>query len=108
MRICVLVLVLSVLFCGTCIQRVNAYHIAAVNITYVGIDTAGVDTFSYVITVKIYRDCSNPNVAPGFITINYSSMSCGLAGSDTINYDGSRSEERLVGKECRSRWSPYH
>src|SRR5256886_7528251 len=24
------------------------------------------------------------------------------------HYDGSRSEERRVGKECRSRWSPYH
>ena len=23
-------------------------------------------------------------------------------------YDGGRSEERRVGKECRSRWSPYH
>ena len=23
-------------------------------------------------------------------------------------YDGFRSEERRVGKECRSRWSPYH
>ena len=23
-------------------------------------------------------------------------------------YDGLRSEERRVGKECRSRWSPYH
>ena len=22
--------------------------------------------------------------------------------------DGGRSEERRVGKECRSRWSPYH
>ena len=22
--------------------------------------------------------------------------------------DGYRSEERRVGKECRSRWSPYH
>ena len=22
--------------------------------------------------------------------------------------DGQRSEERRVGKECRSRWSPYH
>ena len=26
----------------------------------------------------------------------------------TINKDLSRSEERRVGKECRSRWSPYH
>ena len=23
-------------------------------------------------------------------------------------YSGNRSEERRVGKECRSRWSPYH
>ena len=26
---------------------------------------------------------------------------------ETINYR-TRSEERRVGKECRSRWSPYH
>ena len=25
-----------------------------------------------------------------------------------IQYNISRSEERRVGKECRSRWSPYH
>src|SRR2546430_12957248 len=25
-----------------------------------------------------------------------------------LRVDGSRSEERRVGKECRSRWSPYH
>ena len=24
------------------------------------------------------------------------------------NYSDVRSEERRVGKECRSRWSPYH
>ena len=43
----------------------------------------------------------------------------GLALKLTLNEDGSytlaypalpdaRSEERRVGKECRSRWSPYH
>ena len=26
----------------------------------------------------------------------------------TKSYDRNRSEERRVGKECRSRWSPYH
>src|SRR5260370_31459256 len=39
-----------------------------------------------------------------------------VSGSDLINQPGvfgtkgvaSRSEERRVGKECRSRWSPYH
>ena len=29
-----------------------------------------------------------------------------LAKNTAINYK--RSEERRVGKECRSRWSPYH
>jgi len=28
--------------------------------------------------------------------------------SATFSNDGKRSEERRVGKECRSRWSPYH
>ena len=28
---------------------------------------------------------------------------------DTLEYaQNNRSEERRVGKECRSRWSPYH
>ena len=28
---------------------------------------------------------------------------------DRVTYkDSTRSEERRVGKECRSRWSPYH
>ena len=30
----------------------------------------------------------------------------GLEWSATLH--GTRSEERRVGKECRSRWSPYH
>ena len=36
------------------------------------------------------------------------------AGSSALNHfydkdiDPKRSEERRVGKECRSRWSPYH
>ena len=32
-----------------------------------------------------------------------------ICGYNTlINWDKTRSEERRVGKECRSRWSPYH
>src|SRR5258708_22372980 len=27
---------------------------------------------------------------------------------ESVEVDGVRSEERRVGKECRSRWSPYH
>ena len=31
-----------------------------------------------------------------------------LSTVDAIAVSGGRSEERRVGKECRSRWSPYH
>ena len=30
------------------------------------------------------------------------------AGKAMMIYNYLRSEERRVGKECRSRWSPYH
>ena len=33
-------------------------------------------------------------------------MTVSLAGCGSKDAD--RSEERRVGKECRSRWSPYH
>ena len=32
----------------------------------------------------------------------------GFKENDTIGTPDKRSEERRVGKECRSRWSPYH
>ena len=31
-----------------------------------------------------------------------------IAVDKTIKFNLTRSEERRVGKECRSRWSPYH
>src|SRR3712207_9460016 len=39
-------------------------------------------------------------------------ITAGIVGSSlqnmAIHIAGERSEERRVGKECRSRWSPYH
>src|SRR3712207_2775112 len=32
----------------------------------------------------------------------------GAAAAIAVAFGGARSEERRVGKECRSRWSPYH
>ena len=31
-----------------------------------------------------------------------------VVDDDSSDNNGKRSEERRVGKECRSRWSPYH
>ena len=39
-------------------------------------------------------------------TIEVSQISRTLAG--VLQLEEDRSEERRVGKECRSRWSPYH
>src|SRR5256885_10964763 len=36
------------------------------------------------------------------------SRSASLAPTPMLSESSSRSEERRVGKECRSRWSPYH
>ena len=38
----------------------------------------------------------------------YGHEACIVPGMITTDEPGVRSEERRVGKECRSRWSPYH
>ena len=40
--------------------------------------------------------------------IIYITAGCGHFHFDNVNNETIRSEERRVGKECRSRWSPYH
>ena len=50
---------------------------------------------------------SNGFAINGIGANDYSGLSVSSAGD--VNGDGiDRSEERRVGKECRSRWSPYH
>ena len=53
----------------------------------------------------------------GIVTINPTTGARSFAGGATgvvsdaghrALFAGARSEERRVGKECRSRWSPYH
>ena len=44
----------------------------------------------------------------GFIRPDKGSISINGEVIDHLNPNQLRSEERRVGKECRSRWSPYH
>ena len=45
----------------------------------------------------------------GYLSPNGMSYRVHLAHRDAMSENGAeRSEERRVGKECRSRWSPYH
>ena len=39
---------------------------------------------------------------------DYPTTQAALAFADLVAQRTDRSEERRVGKECRSRWSPYH
>ena len=42
-------------------------------------------------------------------TLELQRLRCrGVAAQGKPEVAGARSEERRVGKECRSRWSPYH
>ena len=46
----------------------------------------------------------------GAVTLSSTTLAAGETATGTLSYviQASRSEERRVGKECRSRWSPYH
>ena len=55
----------------------------------------------------IIKAASNMRIISGFI--NESDTDRTLAEiADDVRGISLRSEERRVGKECRSRWSPYH
>src|SRR3989449_11424694 len=56
-------------------------------------------------TVQFYDDLIRGKI----VLINFMYATCkGLCPRQTANLMQVRSEERRVGKECRSRWSPYH
>src|SRR2546422_5746213 len=42
------------------------------------------------------------------VAVSIASALSGGASPRPLSHDLIRSEERRVGKECRSRWSPYH
>ena len=53
--------------------------------------------------------CESESVVDDFIDGGGDGKSDDEGGDDgDFDFDGDRSEERRVGKECRSRWSPYH
>ena len=59
-----------------------------------------------IFTVVFVAGCVDTSVQPIPNSINYSSQ---IKVVNLVSGAGTaRSEERRVGKECRSRWSPYH
>jgi len=78
------ILLLMVVVLSSFFAETKASHIAAVNITY-----EGIDTFQYIVTVKVYRDCSSLQFVTNSIKIKFSSQSCGLIDSIFIAIDSS-------------------
>ena len=58
-------------------------------------------------TIGIVDDVTHLSLETGapLVTTPEGTINCKFWG---LGADGTRSEERRVGKECRSRWSPYH
>ena len=48
------------------------------------------------------------NILVAVLTLKGKKTSAPASDNFLFQFDGPRSEERRVGKECRSRWSPYH
>ena len=67
--------------------------------------TQDISTISELIAHIISR---KPNNTPNFDGKNLLIAVNGIDSSALDGINTKRSEERRVGKECRSRWSPYH
>ena len=61
--------------------------------------------------IPLYDDNSLRNVRFQYVTVTIIAINVAvwlITGTPAIMDEVGRSEERRVGKECRSRWSPYH
>ena len=58
------------------------------------------------VPASIYTQC--PIVHEGSVAFNFNEATSVDFRAEGMKDPWERSEERRVGKECRSRWSPYH
>ena len=67
----------------------------------------GLATLPFLKQISLRYPWFTPNDLMDMIAVSESTP--GPMGVNSATYAGfHRSEERRVGKECRSRWSPYH
>ena len=60
------------------------------------------------ITGEVQRAINNSGIKEGLVLVNPMHITASVIINDDERGLLLRSEERRVGKECRSRWSPYH
>ena len=60
-------------------------------------------------TIQMYREGAVARIVIDNLPRNYLTTAMfEQLGQRAAEFENDRSEERRVGKECRSRWSPYH
>src|SRR5256885_12508875 len=98
------------MYCPSCASSRQAEFTAEVNLhfrDFHSLDQPGVLAFPRVL---VCLDCglSRFNTTKSQLANLVSGAKKGSSSTRDPRIDASRSEERRVGKECRSRWSPYH
>ena len=80
-------------------------------VTVTGVDDSDADgnqSYTVVLAAANSSDSGYSGLNPVDVTVtNTDDETAGFTVS-SISGNTTRSEERRVGKECRSRWSPYH
>ena len=71
---------------------------------FVGIKGTGMAALA-----RLLKDLGNEVLGSDIEKETFTQQPLADAGIPVLSFDpANRSEERRVGKECRSRWSPYH
>src|SRR5256885_3860077 len=80
-----------------------------------GVQTCALPIFSHLVICFVFPELVgyfsvifSQCFSSRLVTARRYSTSCGSASLIDFKKFSFRSEERRVGKECRSRWSPYH
>src|SRR5256885_12420820 len=83
--------------------KVTGVQTCALPISFPRRPDVALDVQSVVSPISLFRPTSATSGRRGKDKVNFA-----LCHATSANGSSCRSEERRVGKECRSRWSPYH
>src|SRR2546430_10325444 len=84
------------------------------DLTVTGVQTCALPIYEQAVGVATIRlaptvkDLRRLDFDAAYMTISDAKLSSGTTLKWDYDASKERSEERRVGKECRSRWSPYH
>src|SRR2546421_8724010 len=84
---------------------VTGVQTCALPISGLGLDLVRVETETGYFVVKAWV---TEGIRPGVVACSHHMGRWKLSDGEGQRQLMARSEERRVGKECRSRWSPYH